>query len=73
MIELIVNNIIENGCVLECTAFPSSKRVKLDVEDLIFQFKPNDKIVMVEHGMCDIFRNEKLVGGLTDYFRRIII
>lgn len=61
--------------VLEDTIICFSEKkgkVTLDVEGLIVRFEVGDEIVHVEHGFCDIYRGREVVGGMNNYYTRLI-
>lgn len=61
--------------VLEDTIICFSEKkgkVTLDVEGLIVQFEKGDEIVHIEHGFCDIYRGGEVVGGMNNYYTRLI-
>lgn len=49
-----------------------NEKVSLDIEGLVTRFEVGDEIVYAEQGFYDIYRNDEVVGGLSNLFTRLI-
>lgn len=56
---------------IACSSSVNSN-VTMDVEGLAIRFEVGDKIIHIENGFCDIYRDGEIIGGLTNYFTRLI-
>lgn len=67
--RLIVEIVLEDAIVCRSS---KQEKVSLDTEGILSRFEVGDEIVYVEHGFYDVYRNDEIVGGLSNLFTRLI-
>lgn len=70
MYSLLVIEVFEDYIVCKNI---SQNFIYIRTNDLDIKFEINDVIYHIEHGFCDVYRNEEMIAGLSQLRNRMFL